>query len=187
MRRTMGLVLLGAVLGASLVWSSAAQAGGASCNKKSCLTLGEAPALGVYRFSQGASGPRYELGGRLTAGRTAAGYVLSDFRMWLSHKEGCSLNGHLATVEGAFPLRKKTKVTAFENGTKETSTTWKLPHRSVKVKVAGHAYPGTLFAAFIGAPPFPGATPSVVGSLTLTSSEGTVCGGSFQGAHGRKR
>jgi hypothetical protein len=63
--------------------------------------------------------------------------------MWLSHKEGCSLNGHLATVEGVFPLRKKTKVTAFENGTKETSTTWHLPHRSLKVKVAGHADRGS--------------------------------------------
>jgi hypothetical protein len=151
--------------------------------QKVCLTVGEPPALGVYRFSQSSSGPNQSHAGRLSVRKTTAGYAVSDVRMWLGQKEGCGLGDQLAVVESVSPLIKKTKFFAIGSGKAEKSLTWRLPHRTVRVKVGGKSYPGNLSASFLSPPPGSGAPPNVEGHLTLTSSEGAVCGGYFAGTH----
>lgn len=158
-----------------------AGAAGPSCppREKSCVMVGEPPAPGVYKFKPGSSGPDYNLAGRLTVTRTKGGYDVGGLQMHLGQKAGCTLNGDLATAEGVFPLQEKTKVTAFGNGTKEISTTWRLPNTKVKMKAGGKVYSGELFAAFLT--PAPGEALGVTGNLTFTAQEGAVCGGSFLG------
>jgi hypothetical protein len=167
------------------VGASSADANDPSCppGQKACLTSGEPPALGVYGFSSGGSGPTQSHAGRLTVVKAAAGYAFSDFRMWLGEKEGCSLGNRLATVEGANPLKKKGKTRSFGPGETETTYTWVLPHQNVKVKVGGQMYPGNLSASFLAAPPGSGILPGVEGHLTITPQGGAVCGGFFTGLH----
>lgn len=173
-----------AVLATVVPISAGAASPSCRATEKGCVMIGEPPVPGVYKFKSGTSGARPILPGRLTiVKKTAATYVVRDFRMWLGQKEGCTLNGHLAKVKGVFQLRKKTKVIGFDNGTKEIKTTWRVPHTKVKVKAGGKVYPGTLFAAPDGTPPGFGLPPSITGSLTLTTQEGIVCGGSFRGEH----
>lgn len=170
----------------AIVAPMSARAASPSCppHDKHCLMIDEPPVPGVYKFKPGPSGPDVGLPGRLTiVKKTATRYAVSHFRIRLGQKEGCTLNGRLATVQGAFPLRKKTKVIAFDNGNKEISTSYRLPKTKVRIKVGGKSYPGSLFAAFIGVAPGFGLQPGITGNLRLMTQEGTVCRGLFFGEH----
>jgi hypothetical protein len=175
----MRLKMLTVVFVAVMSWTGMAGAARQACpnGETVCLASGAAPVPGVYRFAAPGS-PTESLTGNLRVGKTAAGYVIRNFRARLGEQPGCSLDGQLASIEGVDPLVKTSKTSFFGPGKAETLFTWQPSRLSVEVKVGGQAYPGQLSASFLNLPGS-GGRPNVEGHLKVRGSAEAVCNGYF--------